>query len=355
MRRQACGRIERLGDLQELPGSSRPPRAARSTAGPMSWAPPMPMPERSVSSSRVWSVSSRRGDDDRVRRGLDRLRRALRGRERGGRGQPLADERELQQGLGPGIHRSSAQRRGAGGRTGHALARPETATSPAATAATAGRPPLPRRSRCPPGGLANGVGSTRSPASRRRTPVGAHRSAPVHEVSMPKAAATRPGPLARRWSGVRARAAAVRPAPRPSGPIGGARRRQPRARMASMPSMGATARMSTAPAVPGPRSPRSDSHASRRQGTRRRGRPGRTSPRPAASGRIGRGRQIVRSAVGLHLDDPADRRPVPSSRTRPPRAGLGQRPGGRPRGPRAGRFATGSGRRTSADQLPDRG
>ena len=40
-------------------GSSRPPRAARSIDGPMSWAAPMPTPGRSLSSARAWSVSSR--------------------------------------------------------------------------------------------------------------------------------------------------------------------------------------------------------------------------------------------------------------------------------------------------------
>ncbi len=79
-------------------GSSRPPRAARSIAGPMSRAAPIPMPGRSSMSARAWSVSSSAaGDDDRVIGRLERLGQPARRSERGGRREPCPDGRELEQ------------------------------------------------------------------------------------------------------------------------------------------------------------------------------------------------------------------------------------------------------------------
>ena len=57
-RRQPRGRVERIGDLEELGGFQPAARTARSIAGPMSRAAPIPMPGRSSSRARAWSVSS---------------------------------------------------------------------------------------------------------------------------------------------------------------------------------------------------------------------------------------------------------------------------------------------------------
>ena len=92
-------------------GSRRPPRAARSIAGPMSRAAPIPTPGRSSSSARAWSVSSSpratmTGSDDGSSVSARRARRP----ERGQAGQARADARELEELDRALVHGSAGQR-----------------------------------------------------------------------------------------------------------------------------------------------------------------------------------------------------------------------------------------------------
>ena len=80
--RAAPRRSSVSSDVQQLSGSSRPPRAARSMAGPMSRAPPMPTsgPLGEEVARLVGLVEPAR-DDDRVRARLERLGQPARRRE----------------------------------------------------------------------------------------------------------------------------------------------------------------------------------------------------------------------------------------------------------------------------------
>ena len=97
--------------------SSRPPRAARSTAGPMSWAPPIPALGCSARSARTCAgLLEADLDEHRVGQRDQRLGEAAAGREPRRGGQPLADQRELEEGDRLGVHQPAPRsRRPAGG------------------------------------------------------------------------------------------------------------------------------------------------------------------------------------------------------------------------------------------------
>ena len=105
-RREAHGGIERIDDLEELGGiepaaASRPfhgrtdvVRGADPDAGPF-------LDER----PRLVRLVETARHDHGIGRRLEGLRQPVRRRELRGRRQPLPDERELEEGLRPGIHR----------------------------------------------------------------------------------------------------------------------------------------------------------------------------------------------------------------------------------------------------------
>ena len=111
--RQPRGRVERVGDRQEL---FRVEPAAADRAFDR-WADVMRRTDahaRTVRQERtrlVGLVEPAR-HDDRIGRRLQRLGQASRRRERRGRRQPVADERELEKGLGARVHRPTSGRAG---------------------------------------------------------------------------------------------------------------------------------------------------------------------------------------------------------------------------------------------------
>ena len=219
-------------------GSSRPPRAARSIAGPMSRAAADPDAGRSArrSAGLVGLVESA-GNHDRVVRRLERLGEAPARAEPGESGQPFADGRELEQGDRLGVHHSAGRRPGDGRMAGDR------------------EPPGPAQPRLgrvadpdPGGGDDRRGGSPASAGSRCTAEAGSHRSSPVRLTSSPNAAPSRPGPEASRSSAT----AATRPAIR-SRRSGSFRARLTAVslasrsrRAASTPSVSSTARTSTA-------------------------------------------------------------------------------------------------------------
>ena len=124
----------------------------------------------------------------------------------------------------------------------------------------------------------------------------------------PERGGDEPGP-ARETVGGQARSAAASASARSGGQ---ARRRvvvrtTRSRRIASMPSSGSTARMSSAAGrAARARSPRSGSRTSRRQGTRRRARRPEHDPVPGGLAEAGVRRPVVAADVGLDLDDPPD-------------------------------------------------
>ena len=95
----------------------------------MSWAAPMPMPGRSSSSERAWSVSSSwRATTTGSALGSRASARRRDGGNEVAAGQPLADERELEQLLGAGVHQPGSV---SGDRRVMARGRPDTDRWPA--------------------------------------------------------------------------------------------------------------------------------------------------------------------------------------------------------------------------------
>ena len=173
-------------------GGRRAPRArppARCRAPP-----PIPTPARSREQRPgLVGLVEAAGDDDRVRRRLERLRQPLRRRERGRGGEPVADERELEQRDRAGVHRRVRVGRAGETRPGDRGARrvdePPRDLGPGR--ARVGDPDPRRRDDV----RTRFVGRGRLDAERRRrVAAGRARSS---TRSIPNAAATSPGPLVR--------------------------------------------------------------------------------------------------------------------------------------------------------------
>ncbi len=107
-RRQPRGRIEGVGDRQELFRIEPPAtdRAFDRRADIMRRTDAHTRVVRQERPRLVGLVELAR-DDDRIRRRLERLGQPTRRWERGGRRQPVADERELEKGLGARVHSST--------------------------------------------------------------------------------------------------------------------------------------------------------------------------------------------------------------------------------------------------------
>ena len=272
-------------------GSSRPPRAARSTAGPMSWAAPIPTPGRSESSARAWSVSSR----PRATRTGSLSGTSVSASRRDGGNDVFSARRSRTSGNSrSAIERASTLRRDASG----------------AGRETDGWPRIDEPPRPLGPGLA-GVGDPDARASRR--PAG-----PAHRPGAARAGPTPPGRAGR------ARSASGR---------GRRPRRRARAR-----SRDRTSGIRRGPAIPAARS--------RRVGERRRSRPRRVAGGPhrvqarerldgadeqrgGPPGRLGDDVQTV-----VHAVDKVHVGPCPGARTSP-RSGRSGRTGrGRPGRPR---------------------
>ena len=138
-RRQPGGRVERLGDLEEL-GRVEPAAAGRALdrrPDVVGRPDPDARPLLDQAAGLVGLVERPR-DDDRVARRLERLGQPPRRRERGGLRQPVADRGELEQDQRAGIHERCR------------LSRPETgrtATGGRARRTATGAPPTARRRR----------------------------------------------------------------------------------------------------------------------------------------------------------------------------------------------------------------
>jgi hypothetical protein len=98
-------RIERVGDPEELLGLEAA-AASCSVEQRRDVVRPADADARSIAQERARLVRlvELAGDDDRVGGRLQALGEPARRRERGGVGQPLADERELEQRLGSSVH-----------------------------------------------------------------------------------------------------------------------------------------------------------------------------------------------------------------------------------------------------------
>ncbi len=110
-RGESRGRVQGVGDLEELAGIE--PSAARGAldrgADVVGAADPDPGSLLEQRADLVGLVELA-GDDDRVRRRLERFGESAGWRERGGVGEPLADERELEQVLRAGVHQPETAR-----------------------------------------------------------------------------------------------------------------------------------------------------------------------------------------------------------------------------------------------------
>ena len=176
-------------------GSRRPPRAARSTAGPMSCDPPIPTPPRSASRARVWSVSSR---PRATITGSDDGSSADASRSEGGNEVAAASRSRTSGNSSSAIERASivAVRVGSGGRD--AARRPRrspgrrTATGPRSTAS-------PRtRSRPAVSATTSGRGSPAGAASTRSGDAGSEQVEPGHRAVDREPGRDEPGPAGER-------------------------------------------------------------------------------------------------------------------------------------------------------------
>ena len=126
-RREPRGRIERLGELEELGGIEATAAGRSFDRGADVMGRPDPDP-RSLLEQRPCLIGlvELAGHDDRVGRRFEGFRQPARRRERRGRREPLANERELEQDLRAGVHQSVGGSPGARPPARHAEAGPET-------------------------------------------------------------------------------------------------------------------------------------------------------------------------------------------------------------------------------------
>ena len=265
------GRVERLGDLEEL-GRFEPAAAGRPLDRPARCraAAPIPTPGPLLEKrARLVGLVEAARDDDRVVRRLEGLGQAARRRERGRLGQPRPDGRELEQRERARVHRR-------GGRSARPAWRSRRRTAARARrSATAGRSTARPRRRRRSGPSPRSPAPARSPArvSRRSGDAGSHRSTPVQPRVEPERRRDEPrarSPAVRR-AAMRSRSASAaaalgRQRPSPRGRADDAvdpHRVDPLERLdgADEHARRACRRV---------RSPRSGSRTSRRQGTRRR-------------------------------------------------------------------------------------
>ncbi len=243
-RRQPGGRIEGVGDLEEL-GRVQAAAAGRALDGRPDVAGGADADARPLLDERPGLVGlvEHPAHHDRVARRLEGRGQPSRGAERGGLRQPVADRRELEQRLRSCVHRPVRQRPAAG---------PETDGWPRSTRRHGrfahGSPAyaIPIRAVV----ITSGRGSSGGAVSRRNGEPGSQRSMPVQPVSSPNAAATSPGPLARRVDDSRS----IRSASAVAWAVVRRRRdvdrRMRSRRIAPTPSSGSTARTSNAAGSP---------------------------------------------------------------------------------------------------------
>ena len=126
-RRKPRGRIERLGELEELGGIEATAAGGSFDRRADVVGRPDPDPRSILEQrSRLVGLVELAGDDDWVGRRLEGFRQPARRRERRGRREPLANERELEQGLRAGVHQPVGGAAGARPPSRHAEAGPET-------------------------------------------------------------------------------------------------------------------------------------------------------------------------------------------------------------------------------------
>ena len=187
-------RVERLRDLEEVGRieTTAPSGALDPRPDVVRRPDPDPRPILEQRPSLVGLVEAAR-HDHRLARRLEPLGQPTRRTELGQSGEALADLRELEQRDRAAVHRVGPRlSAGRPARTPRDGPRSRTATRGRSTAHRR------RRSRF---AAWRGWTARRSPAGRVSSRSGdpaSHRSVPVHVTSIPKAAATRPGPLARR-------------------------------------------------------------------------------------------------------------------------------------------------------------
>ena len=289
-------------------GSRRPPRAARSTAGPMSRAAPIPTPGPLLEERpRLVGLVEAARDEDRVVRWLERLGQPARRRERrwprrAAPGSPGTRAGSSERSSMPPVSRRS--------RAGADAARARDRRMAALDEPPGLRVPWLARVVDPDPGVAS-IGRGRSSRRRRLEPerrspgrTGRARSSRCPARMRPRRARAAGEPFGRQRGdpcGLRGRALG-RQAPSAAPSSGGRdRAASPRSPRAARPR-GRAPRPGRARV----RSPRSGSRTSRRQGTRRRARRPEHDPVPGGLAEAGVRCPVVAPDVRLDLDDPPD-------------------------------------------------